>query len=228
MFGDVMTPAIETQVRTADGTLPSSLMLAGKLRYRLHAGYVLIRRAPVPTHTASGILEIPEKYRDEPMEGVVVQVGPGREYEAQHCMGLGPDFTFGACGAIATARLVPLDNPKDPKLEERPRIFVCPEHVAAHHANGDQLTTLVLSGRLHLNYPPEERRIEAPIKVAALVRPLLTHRPAEVKLGNRVVFSRWAGAESIVDIMGEKLVLTDDVLAVVEGPCPLIIRKEAV
>jgi co-chaperonin GroES (HSP10) len=46
--------------------------------------YVLIRRTPTRTMSAGG-LHIPSIAQDEPMEGVVVAVGPGRPFPERFC-----------------------------------------------------------------------------------------------------------------------------------------------
>jgi co-chaperonin GroES (HSP10) len=224
---------IERASRMPDGSVPSDALLAGRLRIHLHPGYVVLRRAKTPTHVASGLLEIPEKFRDEPMEGIVVAVGPGRLYEERYCCGLGgrPDGvplrasdegTYADCGMRATARLVPMDEILENVAAHlfRPRIYVCEQHGQQHMSEG---------GTLWWRVPASSEHIAAEFEgVLASICPLLTHRPPEVKVGDRVIFSRWAGAKQKVNVLGEDLIITDDVCAIVEGDVGLIIRHEAV
>jgi co-chaperonin GroES (HSP10) len=183
---------------------PSDALLAGALRIRVKPGYVVIRRAPTPTHAGSGLIEIPEKYRDEPMEGVVVAVGPGYPFEEHYCRGLKDDGVYEDCGHVATVRLVPLDG-AEREILDAPRVFVCPSCL-------DKAAQEMLRGH--------RRPCE--------MRPLLKSRPTEVQPGDRVVFSKWAGAKQTVDVMGEPLIMTDDVLAFVDEAASLVIRHEAV
>lgn len=175
--------------------LPSDLMLAGKLRIRVKPGCAVLRMAKAPERTASGTFEIPEKYRDQPLEGLVVAVGPGKPFDERYCKGLGDPWSYDACGQLAQA--VAIDLAMTPATVRR---YLCPDHATAAHAVG---------GRY-------------------LVRKLLTHRPAEVKVGDRVITSPFAKRTNVTTIFGEDLVVTDDLMAIVDPAAGMAIRASAI
>jgi co-chaperonin GroES (HSP10) len=221
---------------TPTPTKPSARMPAGHLRLRLRPGNVAIKRSETPEWTASGVLVIPDKYRDQPMEGVVVAVGLGREYEPQFCMGLQGE-SFEACGQRATHRLVGLNDCDELHLlltadEEGEQPLRCgwrQGHIGPHTDARD------VDPHTRDVYEPMLRVCSAclmahnldSLRPPMVARPLLTNRPVEVAVGDRVVFSKWAGSHPTM-LLGEELIITDDVLGIVAPGTPLVIRREAV
>lgn len=209
--------------------LPSDLMLAGKLRIRVQPGKAVLRMAVAPKMVASGLLEIPERYRDQPLEGLVVAVGPGKPFDERYCKGLerrdgcvgGKCGTYEACGQLAVAVALDLGGAGglrqkakeagiDPAVTDLvikmnrhpspPRRYLCADHASNAHQDPDRFT---------------------------LIRPLLKNRPAEVAVGDRVVTTAYAKRANTTTIFGEDLVITDDLLAIIDPAAGMAIRGSA-
>jgi co-chaperonin GroES (HSP10) len=203
--------------------------------------YVLIRRTPTRTMSAGG-LHIPSIAQDEPMEGIVIAVGPGRVFPQRFCDDCGEVATMSrrfvecaGCGGDSALALTLLKNGQ--AYTESGLWKSCAACLEDVRAN--MLTLPRIKGEDAI-FTFDEEPID-PETVGARyacndhairdATPLLERRPVGVEKGQRVVFSKHAGGRQFKRVRGPdgkivEYILTDDVIGACEPGCGMVERSE--